>query len=183
MKKQLTALTALTLLTTLACQGSESFKISANIGVLTCVGGNPKCDQNQTTGTINAIAAGGGIFNPDIKTTNFVDLGPVSAEKVEKIVVPSTPGAQSFYKFTTADGRTVHLGFQAQPAPRPGTHYYNEGLKETGTKDFNFVELFRFSHEANDWKRQNLLFVPKAQESEPINIKLEPNGNAVAVAS
>ena len=170
MKKQLTALTALTLLTTLACQGSETINVKANIGVLTCVGGNPKCDQNQS---INAI---GDEFTAEIQNTKFENLGTVTAEKTEKIIVPSTVGAKSYYKFTTQDGKIVHLGLEAKPTPRPGTHFYNEGVKLTGTKDFNLVEVFRFNDAQNKWLRNDMIFVEKAKASEPVDIELSPSG-------
>ncbi len=180
MKNQFKILTALTF-AALACHvkdaqalgGGVKVDIKAIIGVQTCLGGG-SCTQTQT---LNAI---GSTFNVDPMTASFIDLGTITSPTSAMLQIPSKVKAKTLYKFATQDGKMVYIGLEMKPTPRPGTRYYTyqtaQGKKLTAGKDFNIVELYRYSDAKNEWLRNNIIYVETNQVLERLPVTLSPDG-------
>jgi len=153
-----------------ALGGGTEVDIKAIIGVQTCLGGG-SCNQSQN---LNAI---GDLFDVDLSSAAFNDLGTVGKTDVKALRIPSKVGSKTLYKFTTQDGKVVYLGLEMKPAPMLGRRFNKLGNLTAG-RDFNIVELYRYDASKDEWLRNNVIFVQAGKEAA-IPATISPNGELI----
>ncbi len=130
------------------------------------------CSPDQSVNTL------GSIFTIDPKTAVYKDLGKVTSTQVEIVTLPAKVGAQSLFKFTRKDGKTVHMGLEMKPVPAPGADFpilhTKGGKKLTAGKDYHIIEIYRYNDAKNDWSREGIIFVKTGVDPVSFPITINP---------